>query len=84
MWCGSCRDIVVFNKTDVMCIVILLLAAICFMVSFTGRAIAQLAFKRGKIDLVTRDRRLKVCRIFGLTGVALTFAAVVIYFCILG
>lgn len=61
------------------CIVILFVAVACFMVSFTGRALAYLAFKRGRLDETRCRRRLKVCKIFGLTGTALTFVAIIVY-----
>lgn len=66
-----------------MCIVILFVAVSCFMVSFTGRVLAHLAFKRGRIDEARCRRRLKVCKIFGLTGTALTFVAIIVYLVLL-
>lgn len=66
-----------------MCIVILFVAVASFMVSFTRRALAHLAFKRGRIDETRCRHRLKVCKIFGLTGTALTFVAIIVYLVLL-
>lgn len=66
-----------------MSIVILFVAVACFMVSFTGRALAHLAIKRGRIDETRCRRRLKVCKIFGLTGTALTFVGIIVYLVLL-
>ncbi len=66
-----------------MCIVILFVAVACFMVSFTGRVLAHLALKRRRIDEARCRRRLKVCKIFGLTATALTFVAIIVYLVLL-
>lgn len=66
-----------------MCIVILFVAVACFMVSFIGRALAHLAFKRGRIDETRCRHRLKGCKIFGLAGTAQTFVAVIVYLVLL-
>lgn len=66
-----------------MCVVILFVAVACFMVSFTGRVLAHLALKRGRIDEARCRRRLRFCKIFGLTGTALTFVAIIIYLVLL-